>query len=236
LLVDDFLKGDKTSLKHSLNIAGYKQTVEGARQYLKDSVDIYKPEYMIAWTLHDFQLCIPLVDGIVDGSNEYFSEVLMKVCEELNIPIALKISADSNTNGKILVQLCKRFPKVRFLATFLSERNQHESCALAKKFPNLHICGCWWYSYSPSIVQEATQARLETLGTAFTAQHSGVRVLDQLVYKWSNSRSAIAHSLFRQYFKLISSGWTGLTRSGIRRDVRLLFGESYEEFLTKPLG
>jgi len=100
LLVDDFLKGDKTSLKHSLNIAGYKQTVEGARQYLKDSVDIYKPEYMIAWTLHDFQLCIPLVDGIVDGSNEYFGEALMKVCEELNIPIALKISADSNTMAK----------------------------------------------------------------------------------------------------------------------------------------
>jgi hypothetical protein len=136
---------------------------------------------MIAWTPHDFQLSISLLDGIIDGSNEYFSEMLMKVCEELKIPIALKISADCNTNGKILVQLCTRFPKVRFLATFLSERNKHESCALAKKFPNLHICGCWRYSNSPSIVQEATQARLETLETAFTAQHSGVRVLDHLV-------------------------------------------------------
>jgi hypothetical protein len=43
---------------------------------------------MIAWTPHDFQLCISLLDGIVDGSNEYFSETLMKVCEELNILIA----------------------------------------------------------------------------------------------------------------------------------------------------
>jgi len=101
---------------------------------------------MIAWTPHDFQLSISLLDGIIDGSNEYFSEMLMKVCEELKIPIALKISADCNTNGKILVQLCTRFPKVRFLATFLSERKQHESCTLAKKFPNLHICGCWRYS------------------------------------------------------------------------------------------
>jgi hypothetical protein len=127
---------------------------------------------MIAWTPHDFQLGISLEDSIVNGSNEYFSEALMKVCEELNLPIALKIGAHCNTNGKVLVQLCTRFPKVRFLATFLSERNLHESCVLAKKFPNLHICGCWWYSNSPSIVQEATQARLETLGMAFTVQCS----------------------------------------------------------------
>jgi hypothetical protein len=33
--------------------------------------------------------------------------------------------------------------------------------------------------------------RLEMLGTAFTAQHSDARVLDQLLYKWSHSRSVI---------------------------------------------
>jgi hypothetical protein len=73
------------------------------------------------------------------------------------------------------------------------------------------------------------------LGTAFTVQHSDCRVLDQLVYKWAHSRAVIAEVLTKEYIKLIRSGWS-VTRKEIRRDIRRLFGASYEEFIQKILN
>jgi hypothetical protein len=76
--------------------------------------------------------------------------------------------------------------------------------------------------------------RIEMLGTAFTAQHSDGRVIDQLLYKWQHSRGVIASVLVKEVEKMILSGWTP-TRKEIRRDVRRLFGGSYEEFMAKSL-
>jgi len=74
------------------------------------------------------------------------------------------------------------------------------------------------------------------LGTAFTAQHSDARVLDQLLYKWAHSRSVVASILCDEYDKLVSSGWNSLTRADIRRDVANLFGASYEDFMQRERG
>ena len=119
----------------------------------------------------------------------------MKVCEERNLPLALKIGAHRGVNPDLLsagdgmifadagtlARLCSKFPKVRFLATFLSKSNQHEAIVLASKFRNLHLYGCWWYCNNPSIIEEITRMRVEMLGTSFTAQHSDARVMDQLM-------------------------------------------------------
>jgi len=74
--------------------------------------------------------------------------------------------------------------------------------------------------------------RLEMLGTAFTSQHSDARVLDQLLYKWTHSRAAIAPVLIEQYRKLAAAGWS-LTKEDVQRDVAMLFGGSFEAFLAK---
>jgi hypothetical protein len=137
-------------------------------------------------------------------------------------------------DASVLARLCTRYPKVRFLVTFLSLNNQHEACVLASKFRNLHLCGCWWFCNNPSIIQTITKMRVEMLGTNFTAQHSDARVLDQLIYKWAHARSAIAEVLQEEYLKLLRSGWS-MTRGEIRRDVERLFGKSYEEFMHKSL-
>lgn len=76
--------------------------------------------------------------------------------------------------------------------------------------------------------------RIEMLGTAFTAQHSDARVLDQLIYKWAHSRSVIALVLLEEVAKLCQSGWSP-SRAEIRRDVRRLLGGSYEAFMV-PVG
>ena len=187
--------------------------------------------------------------SVIDENSDFLSEVLMKVCEEKDLPLALKIGAHRGVNaelrqagdgvvafadGGVLARLCSRFPKVRFLATFLSMNNQHEACVLASKFSNLHIYGCWWFCNNPSMIETITKMRIEMLGTAFTAQHSDARVLDQLVYKWSHSRAVIAKVLSKEYHKMIASGWV-TTRGEVRRDVKRLFGGSYEDFMSKSL-
>jgi hypothetical protein len=185
--------------------------------------------------------------SIVDENCDFLSEVLMKVCEERDLPIALKIGAHRKVNpslqqagdgvvafadASLLARLCTRFPNVRFLATFLSRNNQHEACVLASKFRNLHLYGCWWFCNNPSIIKEITKMRVEMLGFTFTAQHSDSRVLDQLLYKWAHSRSVIACVLSKEYSKLVESGWK-MTREDLRRDIHKLFAGSYEEFMSK---
>lgn len=190
------------------------------------------------------------VPSIIDENCDFLSQVLMKVCEERDLPVALKIGAHRGLNPRLkqagdgvvafadaamLGRLCQRFPKVRFLATFLSRNNQHEACVLASKFRNLHIYGCWWFCNNPSIIEEITKMRVEMLGTAFTAQHSDARVLDQLLYKWPHSRAVIADVLQKEIKKLALSGWV-VTRAELRRDVGRLFGGSYEEYMAKSLA
>jgi hypothetical protein len=187
--------------------------------------------------------------SVIDEHSDFLSQVLMQVCEERDLPVALKIGAHRGVNprlqaagdgvvafcdGSMLARLCVRFPKVRFLATFLSRNNQHEACVLATKFPNLFLYGCWWFCNNPSIIHEITTQRIEMLGTAFMAQHSDARVVDQLLYKWPHSRAVIAQVLIEEYSKCLESGWMP-TRGEIRRDVRLLFRGSYEEFMAKSL-
>jgi hypothetical protein len=95
--------------------------------------------------------------SIINENSDFLGEVLMKVCEERDLPVALKIGAHRGVNPKLkdagdgvvafadasmLSRLCSRFEKVRFLATFLSRSNQHEAVVLASKFRNLHLYGC----------------------------------------------------------------------------------------------
>jgi hypothetical protein len=94
--------------------------------------------------------------SIVNEQSDFLGEVLMKVCEERDLPIALKIGAHRGVNPSLkdagdgmvafadatmLGRLCTNFPNVRFLATFLSRSNQHEAAVLATKFRNLHLYG-----------------------------------------------------------------------------------------------
>jgi len=188
--------------------------------------------------------------SVINEDSDFLSDVLMKVCEERDLPLALKIGAHRGVNPKLqqagdgvvafadasmLARLCTRFPKVRFLATFLSRANQHEACVLASKFRNLHLYGCWWFCNNPSIIKEITKMRIEMLGTAFTAQHSDSRVLDQLLYKWPHSRAVLAEVIAKEYIKLVETGGWSITRRAIRKDVWWWFRGSYEEFMSKSL-
>ena len=142
-------------------------------------------------------------------------------CREHNLPFALmpgvrravnpqlKLAGDGVGASDLIVlqNLCAGFPENKFMATVLARENQHELCVLARKFRNLHIFGCWWFTNVPHLIDEITRLRVEMLGLSFTPQHSDARVLDQIIYKWQHSRRIIAQVLVEKYSDLAKTGW-----------------------------
>ena len=79
------------------------------------------------------------------------------------------------------------------------------------------------------MVEEITRERLEMLGTSFIPQHSDARVLEQVIYKWRNTRRTLVPILAERYRLLIEDG-RPVTRGDIERDVSRLFRGNFEEF------
>jgi hypothetical protein len=250
LRIDPVLSGDWGTITACLKEANLPETLEGAREFLKTWAKRIEAIYLMASTPADFQYgphdC-PRQPGWPTATT-LIDEVMVPVARELGLPQALKLGAMRGMNPALnpcgggdgvvvadvapLRALCQKNPDIKFLATFLSRVNQHEVCGLTQKFRNLHIYGCWWYCNNPSMIDEITRMRIEMLGTAFTAQHSDARILDQLIYKWAHSRKAIAPVLVEQFQKLCRAGWV-VTKEEVERDIWRLMGGSYEDFLAK---
>jgi hypothetical protein len=131
---------------------------------------------------------------------------------------------------RALETLCREYPENRFLVSVLSRENQHELCVYSRKFNNLMPFGCWWFLNNPSIVEEITRERIEMLGTSFIPQHSDARVLEQLIYKWQNTRRTLAPILTKSYSTLIEDG-RNVTGEEIRRDIEKLFRSNFEKWV-----
>ena len=173
--------------------------------------------------------------------NRILKEAVLPVCRDLGIPLSLMIGVRKQVNPAIrlagdavgkadlraLENLCREFPENRFLVSVLSRENQHELCVYARKFNNLMPFGCWWFMNNPSIVEEITRERIEMLGTSFIPQHSDARVLEQVIYKWRNTRRTMA-SILAQAYRLLTEDGRGVTRGDIQRDVTRLFRSNSE--------
>jgi hypothetical protein len=180
------------------------------------------------------------------AGNRLLQEAVLPACRELNLPLSLMIGVRRQVNPllrlagdgvgradlRALENLCREFPENRFLVSVLSRENQHELCVYARKFSNLMPFGCWWFLNNPSIVEEITRERIEMLGTSFIPQHSDARVLEQIIYKWKNTRRALAHILSERYVLLLEDG-RGVTRADIQRDVTRLLRSNAEAW-TSP--
>ena len=172
------------------------------------------------------------------------AEAVLPSCRELDLPLSLMIGVRPQTNPALhlagdavgradlrsLENLCRAFPQNRFLVSVLSRENQHELCVYARKFSNLMPFGCWWFMNNPSIVEEITRERIEMLGTSFIPQHSDARVLEQVIYKWSNTRRTLAPILSNAY-RLLAEDGRSITRNDIQRDVTRLFRGNAESWM-----
>lgn len=156
--------------------------------------------------------------------------LMMGVRRAVNPRLRMAGDGVGHADLSALSALCAGFPENRFLVTCLSRENQQELVVLARKFPNLHPFGCWWFNNTPQLMEETTRLRLDLLGTSFTFQHSDARVLDQLIYKWKHSRGVLSRCLTDAYSRLATSSWV-VSDEEIRRDVQDLCGGSFDSFI-----
>ena len=196
-----------------------------------------KPVYMACSLPDTFQYPQDTVQS------RLLADAVLPACQDFGVPMslmigvrrqvnpALKLAGDGGGRAdlRVLANLCLTFPANRFLVSLLSRENQHEFCVYARKFANLLPFGCWWFLNNPSIVEEMTSQRLEMLGTSFIPQHSDARVLEQVIYKWRNTRRTLAPVLTKRYALLTEDGGR-VTYADIERDVARLFRGNFERF------
>jgi hypothetical protein len=70
------------------------------------------------------------------------------------------------------------------------------------------------------------------LGTSFIAQHSEARVLEQVIYRWRNTRRTMKRIISDAY-RLLSQDGREVTRSDMQRDIKRLFRSNAEAW-TRP--
>jgi hypothetical protein len=208
-----------------------------ARRFLEAWATRMRAVYMAVSLPDSFQF------PAYDRRSQLLTEAVLPACRDLNIPLSLMIGVRRQVNPAIrlagdasgradlrsIETLCREFPDNRFLVSVLSRENQHELCVYARKFANLMPFGCWWFLNNPSMVEEITRERLEMLGTSFIPQHSDARILEQVIYKWRNTRRTLAPVLANTYRLLAEDGGT-VMRADIERDVQRLFRTNFQTF------
>jgi len=212
-------------------------TIAEVRRFLADWCKVVQPVYMAVSLSDDFAFPEESMRA------KLLREAVLPACREFNIPLSLMIGVRRQVNPAIRLagdgvgkadlraveSLCREFPQNRFLISLLSRENQHELCVYARKFANLMPFGCWWFLNNPSIVEEMTRERIEMLGMSFIPQHSDARVLEQVIYKWRNTRRTMAPILANSYALLVEDG-RPVTRDHIRQDLDRLFRKNFQKF------
>jgi hypothetical protein len=67
------------------------------------------------------------------------------------------------------------------------------------------------------------------LGSTTIPQHSDARVLEQVIYKWRNTRRTLA-PILTNTFRLLEADGREVTRHEIRREITRLFRTNFESF------
>src|SRR5437879_2541528 len=178
----------------TLNLLGLdarKRDLPEVRRFLADWTKRIGAKYLMVSLPPDFRF-----PGVT-ACAQLIEKAVLPHCREFGLPFALMLGVKRAVNPALrlagdgvgladlqaLQNLCAGFPDNKFLVTALPRENQHELCVLARKFRNLHVFGCWWFTNVPHVVEEMTRIRLELVGLSLTPQHSDSRVLYHLGYK-----------------------------------------------------
>ncbi len=222
--------------KVDANLAG--QSLAEVRRFLADWCGRMNPVYM----------AVSLTDTFAYPEDSFqgrlLAEAVLPACREFNIPLSIMIGVRRQVNPAIRLagdalgkadlraveRLCLHHPDNRFLISLLSRENQHELCVYARKFGNLLPFGCWWFLNNPSMVEEITRERIELLGMSFIPQHSDARVLEQVIYKWRNTRRTMA-PIFANSYKLLADDGRPVTKADIHADIQKLFRTNFQEWV-----
>ena len=213
-------------------------SAESVRRFLADWIARMKPVYMAVSLPDSFQYPEEsirgrlLSDAIIPSALQFALPLSLMIGVRYQVNPRLRLAGDAAGRADMgaLERILSTFPDNRFLVSVLSRENQYELCVYARKFNNLMPFGCWWFLNNPSIVEEITRERLEMLGTTFIPQHSDARVLEQVIYKWRNTRRTLAPILANSYRLLVDDG-RPVTREDIRKDMLRLWRTNFEQFI-----
>ncbi len=224
-----------TAEGYAVNADLSPRTVSEIRRFLHDWHQRMSPAYWAVSFPDTFQFPEDSARGLI------LQQAVLPACRELGVPLSLMIGVRRQINPRIrlagdgvgradlrsLEHLCRDFPDNHFLVSVLSRENQHELCVYARKFSNLMPFGCWWFLNNPSIVEEITRERIEMLGASFIPQHSDARVLEQLIYKWQNTRAVMGKILSEEYRMLQNDG-RAVSQDDIQQTVTRLFRTNFQ--------
>ena len=246
----DNLLCDWTSAAKQLAEWGYNAsdiidtaTIAAVRKFLDDWLDRTNSIYAAVSLPPDFRYPAGEHSQQWQNGNAILTQAVLPTLKQRNLPFAMMIGSKRAVNPALkdagdmgfpshvpsITRLLLDHPDNRFFITLLSRENQHELAVAARKFGNLMPFGCWWFLNNPSLIEQITRLRIELLGTTFIPQHSDARVLDQLIYKWSHSRSILTNILTEKYSDLAATGWN-VTESEIKRDIADLFANNFTNF------
>lgn len=223
---------------YKVDVALGGQSIAEVRRFLADWYGRMRPVYMACSLTDTFAYPEDSLQG------RLLDEAVLPACREFKIPLSVMIGVRRQVNPAIRLagdgvgradlraveRLCLRNPDNRFLISLLSRENQHELCIYARKFANLLPFGCWWFLNNPSIVEEITRERIETLGMSFIPQHSDARVLEQVIYKWRNTRRTMGPILSNSY-ELLAQDGRPVTQADIRADIHKLFRSNFQDWV-----
>jgi len=226
----------KQGYKVSADLSG--STISEVRRFLADWCDRMRPVYMACSLPDTFQFPEDsarsrlLAEAVLPTGRERKIPLSVMIGVRYQVNPAIKLAGDAvgKTDLRAVEHLCVQFPDNRFLISVLSRENQHELCVYARKFGNLLPFGCWWFLNNPSIVEEMTRERIEMLGNSFIPQHSDARVLEQVIYKWRNTRRTMT-PLFAETYRVLSEDGRPVSRGEIRRDLHQLFRHNFERWV-----
>src|SRR5579875_773862 len=216
------------------------ETITEVRRFLADWCARMRPVYMACSLPDTFQYPENSERG------RLLREAVLPACRELDIPLSLMVGVRYQVNPAIRLagdaagkadlraveRMCVEFAQNRFLISVLSRENQHELVVYARKFGNLLPFGCWWFLNNPSVVEEITRERIEMIGASFIPQHSDARILEQVIYKWRNTRRTMAPILTNAYSLLAEDG-RAVTAADIEQDVRRMFRTNFERWIRR---
>ena len=210
--IDDLFVKKEECLKfmnsHNFN---NKDELKNIYQYFKFLINKYKPAYFALST-----------ENFVEFEKNKLFETILKVLRENNLSLMLlagvkrsvnpdyKLAGDGigDLNLNKFEQILRTHKNNKFLITCLNLSDQYKLTVLSRKFQNFKIFGFWWFNNQPRIVENLLEMRFDLLGDNFLPQHSDARILDQLIYKWSDFRKSYVEVLTKKYEKLICSGYS----------------------------
>jgi len=180
-----------------------------------------------------------------DIRSKILDRIIFPILKEYSMPFVAMFGVLRNVNPKLnlagdaagksdlntILNFVKNNENIKFLMTFLHPNEIYETAVLARKFNNLMLFSCWWFTNIPYLINETLRIRIELLGTNFIAYHSDARVLEHLIYKWSNFKNILTEVLTDKYYSLLKSGWN-INFEEIKKDISALLHNNFNNFIS----